>query len=51
MVVEADAGGFSRGRQLAKIGLHAQDTSELIFDRVRVPAANLLGAEGEGFSV
>ncbi|WP_392507649.1 acyl-CoA dehydrogenase family protein [Naumannella halotolerans] len=49
LVVEADAEGFSRGRQLAKIGLHAQDTSELIFDRVRVPAANLLGAEGEGF--
>jgi long-chain-acyl-CoA dehydrogenase len=42
--------GFRRGRQLDKIGLKAQDTSELFFDDVRVPAENLLGgAEGQGF--
>ncbi|MCP5270439.1 MAG: acyl-CoA dehydrogenase family protein [Burkholderiaceae bacterium] len=42
--------GFRRGRQLDKIGLKSQDTSELFFDDVRVPAANLLGeAEGQGF--
>jgi acyl-CoA dehydrogenase len=42
--------GFRRGRQLDKIGLKSQDTSELFFDDVRVPATNLLGgAEGQGF--
>ncbi|RFU83992.1 acyl-CoA dehydrogenase [Streptomyces triticagri] len=49
LVVEADSPGFSRGRNLEKVGLHAQDTSELFFDDVRVPAAHLLGAEGSGF--
>ena len=51
LVVEtADAEGFSRGRVLKKIGQHGQDTAELFFDGVRVPAANLLGgAEGQGF--
>ncbi|MFG2848447.1 acyl-CoA dehydrogenase family protein [Kitasatospora sp. NPDC048296] len=49
LVIEADRPGFSRGRNLEKIGLHAQDTSELFFQDVRVPAANLLGAEGSGF--
>ena len=51
IVVEpAKAPGFRRGRNLDKIGMHAQDTSELFFDDVRVPAANLLGeAEGRGF--
>ncbi|MGH1561660.1 acyl-CoA dehydrogenase family protein [Mumia sp. DW29H23] len=49
IVVEDGMPGFTRGRNLEKIGLHAQDTSELFFDDVRVPAANLLGAEGEGF--
>jgi alkylation response protein AidB-like acyl-CoA dehydrogenase len=49
VVVEADRPGFGRGRNLQKIGLPAQDTSELFFTDVRVPAANLLGAEGEGF--
>jgi long-chain-acyl-CoA dehydrogenase len=49
LVIEADAPGFSRGRNLEKIGLHAQDTSELFFENVRVPAKNLLGPEGSGF--
>jgi acyl-CoA dehydrogenase len=51
VVVEtAEAEGFQRGRNLDKIGLEAQDTSELFFDNVRVPTANLLGAEeGQGF--
>ncbi|MER5946811.1 acyl-CoA dehydrogenase family protein [Streptomyces sp. NPDC001904] len=49
LVVEADRPGFSRGRNLKKVGLHAQDTSELFFQDVRVPAAHLLGAEGSGF--
>ncbi|GAB4036619.1 MAG: acyl-CoA dehydrogenase family protein [Rubrivivax sp.] len=51
IVVETDqAPGFRRGRQLDKVGLKAQDTSELFFDGVRVPAANLIGArEGQGF--
>ncbi|MGA4545273.1 acyl-CoA dehydrogenase family protein [Uniformispora flossi] len=50
LVVEADRPGFSRGRNLEKIGLHAQDTSELFFTGLRVPAANLLGEEGSGFT-
>jgi len=49
LVVEEGMPGFRRGRNLAKVGLHAQDTAELFFDDVRVPATNLLGAEGEGF--
>jgi acyl-CoA dehydrogenase len=51
VVVETDGlAGFSRGRVLKKIGQHGQDTAELFFDGVRVPAANLLGAEeGQGF--
>ncbi len=49
LVIETDTPGFSRGRNLEKVGLHAQDTSELVFEDVRVPAANLLGAEGAGF--
>jgi long-chain-acyl-CoA dehydrogenase len=47
--VERDTPGFSRGRKLDKVGLHAQDTAELFFDRTRVPAANLIGTEGQGF--
>lgn len=51
VIVETDeVEGFRRGRKLDKIGLHAQDTSELFFEDVRVPTANLLGeAEGRGF--
>jgi acyl-CoA dehydrogenase len=49
IVVEAGMPGFSKGPLLEKIGLKAQDTSELFFDEVRVPAANLLGEEGKGF--
>ncbi len=49
LVLERGMPGFSRGRKLDKIGLHAQDTAELFFDDVRVPAANLLGREGGGF--
>jgi alkylation response protein AidB-like acyl-CoA dehydrogenase len=49
LVVERDTPGFARGRNLEKVGLHAQDTAELAFSGARVPAANLLGGEGEGF--
>jgi acyl-CoA dehydrogenase len=49
LVVERGMDGFTRGRNLSKLGMHAQDTSELFFADVRVPAANLLGAEGGGF--
>ncbi|GAA0736020.1 acyl-CoA dehydrogenase family protein [Sphingomonas japonica] len=51
LIVETDdAEGFRRGRMLDKIGNEAQDTSELFFDDVWVPAQNLLGeAEGQGF--
>jgi long-chain-acyl-CoA dehydrogenase len=49
IVVERGAPGFSRGRKLDKLGLVAQDTAELFFDDVRVPAENLLGTEGGGF--
>jgi alkylation response protein AidB-like acyl-CoA dehydrogenase len=49
LVVEEGMPGFTRGRKLDKVGLHAQDTAELYFDDVRVPAANLLGREGGGF--
>ncbi len=49
LVVERGMEGFERGRNLDKIGLHAQDTAELFFTDVRVPVANRLGEEGEGF--
>ena len=49
LAVERGMKGFERGRNLDKIGLKAQDTSELFFDDVRVPADNLLGEEGGGF--
>jgi alkylation response protein AidB-like acyl-CoA dehydrogenase len=49
VVVERGMQGFERGRNLEKIGLHAQDTSELSFTDVVVPKENLLGEEGQGF--
>jgi alkylation response protein AidB-like acyl-CoA dehydrogenase len=50
LVIEDGMEGFSRGRNLEKIGLHAQDTAELFFDDVRVPVSNRLGEEGMGFT-
>jgi alkylation response protein AidB-like acyl-CoA dehydrogenase len=51
LVIERGMAGFERGRNLEKIGMHCQDTAELFFDDVRVPVANLLGQEGEGFTM
>ena len=48
-LVDADLPGFSKGKNLKKLGLKAQDTSELFFQDVRVPKENLLGEEGRGF--
>ncbi len=48
-IVDAGTPGFSRGRNLKKIGMHAQDTSELHFEDCRIPAGNLIGDEGAGF--
>jgi alkylation response protein AidB-like acyl-CoA dehydrogenase len=49
LVVERGMPGFELGRKLAKVGMHAQDTAELIFNDVRVPSQNLLGGENLGF--
>ncbi len=49
LVLERGMAGFSRGRNVEKLGLHAQDTAELFFEDVQVPADNLLGSEGRGF--
>ncbi len=49
ILVETDRPGFTRGRNLKKLGLHAQDTSELFFDDVKVPVSNLIGVEHEAF--
>jgi acyl-CoA dehydrogenase len=50
-LVESDRPGFKRGRNLEKLGMKAQDTSELFFESVRIPASNMLGGEGQGFSL
>ncbi|MEE8599975.1 acyl-CoA dehydrogenase family protein [Euzebya tangerina] len=50
LLIDADTPGFQRGRNLDKMGMKAQDTSELFFDDCRVPAENLLGEEGAGFA-
>lgn len=50
-LVEGDRPGFTRGRNLDKLGMKAQDTSELFFDNVRIPATNILGQEGRGFEL
>jgi len=49
-VVEEGFDGFTRGRKLDKVGLHAQDTAELFFEDVFVPRANLLGELGQGLT-
>ncbi len=51
LLVETDSPGFEKGRNLEKIGLKGQDTSELFFKDCRVPAENLLGEEGQGFKM
>ncbi len=51
LLVEASTPGFVRGRKLDKLGLHAQDTSEIFFQDCRVPAKNILGGEGQGFAM
>jgi acyl-CoA dehydrogenase len=49
LIVERGMEGFTRGRQIEKLGQHCSDTTELFFNDVHVPAENLLGAEGSGF--
>ena len=49
LILERGMEGFERGRNLEKLGLHSQDTAELFFNDVHVPAENLLGEEGKGF--
>ena len=49
LLVERGMPGFERGRRLEKVGMHAQDTAELVFTDVVVPPENLLGGEGQGF--
>jgi acyl-CoA dehydrogenase len=48
-VVDRNTPGFTRGKKLNKVGLHSQDTAELIFQDAEVPCENLLGEEGKGF--
>ncbi|EFV76939.1 MULTISPECIES: acyl-CoA dehydrogenase family protein [Cytobacillus] len=49
LAVERETKGFTRGRKLNKVGLHCQDTAELIFEDCKVPKENLIGEEGKGF--
>ena len=49
LLVDANTPGFTKGRNLKKIGLKAQDTSELFFDNVRVPKSHVLGELNKGF--
>jgi alkylation response protein AidB-like acyl-CoA dehydrogenase len=49
LILERGMEGFARGRNLDKVGMHAQDTAELFFEDVRVPVENRLGEEGRGF--
>jgi acyl-CoA dehydrogenase len=49
LIVESGTEGFKRGKKLDKIGMHAADTGELIFEDAKVPIENLLGEEGKGF--
>ena len=49
IIVDTSMKGFTKGKPLKKLGRKGQDTSELFFDNVEVPAANLLGQEGNGF--
>ena len=49
LIIERGMDGFERGRNLDKVGMHAQDTAELFFEDVRVPVQNLVGEEGQGF--
>jgi acyl-CoA dehydrogenase len=51
ILVPADAAGFSKGRKLRKMGMHSQDTAELIFEDCRVPRRYILGEEGQGFHI
>ncbi|MEO6857205.1 MAG: acyl-CoA dehydrogenase family protein [Solirubrobacteraceae bacterium] len=50
LIIERGMDGFERGRNLDKVGMHAQDTAELFFQDVRVPVENRVGEEGQGFS-
>jgi len=50
LVIEEGTAGFTKGRKLEKVGMHAQDTAELFFEDCRVPIENLLGEEGKGFT-
>ena len=50
-LVDTHLPGFIRGRNLEKLGLKAQDTSELFFENLRVPATSILGVEGKGFQL
>lgn len=50
-LVDAATPGFNRGQNLEKLGMKAQDTSELFFDNMRIPSSAMLGSEGQGFAL